>query len=327
MYNGTRQEQTSLLTEKQVEAVLQASGVDIYGEIESHYILYCPFHSNTRTPAAEVDKETGQFFCFGCQETHPFIELVMQLTGKTYFQAARIIDTYKESQSISAIIERAQNKKPDFEPFDEGMIKRLHDNCLESERALTYLQGEKRRLTTESIKQFMIGYSPKMDMVTLPAHSPDGKMYIGFMGRSVEGYGFKNTKFTRAKSLFNLHRVRKFAKVHVVESAFDAVRLHQLGIPAVATYGAYVSKGQMELLTKNFNSVIILADNDPDKELNGKIINGGKIFTTKIKEQVGDRARIVPVPSEYKDIGDMQDADILNLIARADNPLNKLLGD
>jgi len=61
-------------------------------------------------------------------------------------------------------------------------------------------------------------------MVTIPVHSPDG-IPVGFVGRSIEGKEFKNTPgLPKAKTLFNLHRVKTAGKVYVVESSFDAIR-------------------------------------------------------------------------------------------------------
>lgn len=311
MYNRARQEQRDTFTEEQVKRVLQNSGVDIEGEVDSDFIIFCPYHNNFRTPAGEISKTSGLFFCFGCQEYRPLIDFVMHVTGKTYFQALRLIDSQKTDTDISGIIDVALEQEPEYIPFDEGLIERLHANVWESERALAYLQGEKRKLTIESIKKFQIGYSPKMDMVTVPAHSPDGKVTLGFMGRAVEGYAFKNTSFKRSRALFNLHRVRQYDKVYVVESAFDAIRLDQNGHAAVATFGAYVSKGQTELLTKNFNSVIVVGDND----------DGGMIMMNKMKERIGDRAVCISVPSRFKDVGDLTDEDISKLTTRADDPL------
>ena len=70
-----------------------------------------------------------------------------------------------------------------------------------------------------------------------------GKMFVGFVARSVEGKDFKNTpKLPKSKVLFNLHRAKIYDSVYVVESSFDAIRLDQCGIPAVATLGSNVSK-------------------------------------------------------------------------------------
>lgn len=130
MYNRARQEQRDTFTEEQVKRVLQNSGVDIEGEVDSDFIIFCPYHNNFRTPAGEISKTSGLFFCFGCQEYRPLIDFVMHVTGKTYFQALRLIDSQKTDTDISGIIDVALEQEPEYIPFDEGLIERLHANAV-----------------------------------------------------------------------------------------------------------------------------------------------------------------------------------------------------
>jgi DNA primase len=234
----------------------------------------------------------------------------MHVTNKTFFEAGRFIDSAKVNVDITDSIDKMLEVKPDFVPFDEVMIKRLNTQALESPRATRYFEG--RRITKESMKKFALGYSEKQDMVTIPQQTPDGSTYVGFVGRSVEGKDFKNTpKLPKSKILFNLHRAKLHDTVYVVESSFDAIRLDQCGIPAVATLGANVPKTQVELLTKHFNSVIVIPDND----------DAGQEMAKRIVEKMGHRATVIGIPNRFKDIGDMTDADIQELTKRVQDPI------
>jgi DNA primase len=53
-------------TAEQIKRVLTGAGVDIMSEVDSDYIIFCPYHNNSRTPAGEVDKSSGLFYCFAC---------------------------------------------------------------------------------------------------------------------------------------------------------------------------------------------------------------------------------------------------------------------
>jgi DNA primase len=314
MYRRTRQEQSNLYSAEQIKRVITGSGIDIENEIDSDYIVFCPYHANYRTPAGEVDKVTGNFFCFSCHETRNLTEFVMYLTKRSFFEAQRFIDRFKLESSIIDSIDKMLEVKPVFVPFDEFTIKRLNNAAIESPRAISYYEG--RRITKESIKKFQLGYSEKQDMVTIPMHTPSGDMLVGFVGRSIEGKDFKNTpKLPKSKILFNLHRVKAYDTVYVVESSFDAIRLDQAGIPAVATLGANVPKSQGELLTKHFNNVIVIPDND----------DAGQEMAKRIVEKVGSRATVVGLPSRFKDIGDMTDTDILELTSRVQDPLLSII--
>jgi DNA primase len=178
---------------------------------------------------------------------------------------------------------------------------------------MRYYSG--RLVTEESINKFKLGFSEKQDMVTIPVHSPDG-MPVGFVGRSIEGKEFKNTPgLPKAKLLFNLHRVKTADKVFVVESSFDAIRLDQVGMPAVATLGANVSNLQIELLKKYFNNIYVIADND----------EAGGNMKDKIIEKLGSRVSVVQLEKQYKDIGDMMDEEIKNLDVTFDKSIVSML--
>lgn len=298
---------------EQIERVLNGAGVDIERELENDFIIFCPYHNNTRTPAAEISKNTGLFFCFSCQTSKSIEEFVMFTTGRTYFEAVRYIKGKEVETNIENVINKAMYTPPDFIQYDELLIKRLNNQALESPRAMKYYSN--RSITEDSIRKFYLGYSEKQDMVTVPVQSPDG-LTIGFVARSIEGKDFKNTPgLPKSKILFNLHRVKSSNLVYVVESSFDAIRLDQVGFPAVATLGANVSASQIKLLSKYFNNVILVADND----------DAGAIMKDRLIEKLGSLVSVVKIDKKYKDIGDMDDDSIRNIEFRFDKSISSML--
>ncbi len=230
---------SSVYTAEQIKRILTGSGINIESEVDSDYIIFCPFHNNSRSPAGEIDKANGTFFCFSCHHIADLAEFVMHTSGRTYFEAARFIKSKETESDLSAQINQQLVVKQMYTQYDELQIKRLSLQALDSPRAMRYYNG--RLITEQSVQKFDLGYSEKQDMVTIPVHSPDG-IPVGFVGRSVEGKDFKNTPgLPKSKILFNLHRVKTSSKVYVVESSFDAIRLDQVGMPAIATLGANVS--------------------------------------------------------------------------------------
>ena len=300
-------------TAEQVKRVLTGAGIDIEAEYGTDYIVFCPYHNNNRTPAGEVSKDHGMFFCFGCQTTRTLIEFVMYTSNRTYFEAVRYIKSKEQETSIEESVNKALINKPEFIQYDELLIKRLNNQALESPRAIRYFEG--RKITKESIDKFSLGYSEKQDSVTIPIYSPDG-MCIGFVARTVEGKEFKNTPgLPKGKVLFNLHRIKTSNIVYVVESSFDAIRLDQVGFPAVATLGANVSAAQIRLLEKYFNSIVLIADND----------DAGMIMRDKLIEKLGPIVTSVYIDKKYKDIGDMDDEAIKKLEFQFDNSISNML--
>jgi DNA primase len=178
---------------------------------------------------------------------------------------------------------------------------------------MKYFAG--RQINEDSIKKFLLGYSEQRDMLSIPVTAPDG-MLLGFVGRSVEGKEFKNTEgLPKSKTLFNLHRVKSSREVYVVESSFDAIRLDQVGLPAVATLGANVSNKQIELLRQYFNDIFVIADND---EAGGGMAN-------RLVERLGGRVSIIKIDKKYKDIGEMDDNSIKNLSYEFDKSIAAML--
>jgi DNA primase len=304
---------SEIYTEEQIRRVLNGAGVDVEAEFGNELIVFCPYHNNNRTPAGEVSKEHGRFFCFGCQTTKSLEEFIMFMTGRSYFETLRYIKSKGSEVNLEAVINKTLYSPPDFVQYDEVLIKRLNNQALESPRSVRYFEG--RKITKESMLKFNLGFSEKQDSVTVPMHSPDG-MCIGFVARTIEGKEFKNTPgLPKSKILFNLHRVKTSNVVYIVESSFDAIRLDQVGFPAVATLGANVSVSQIRLLEKYFNNVVLVADND----------EAGKIMTDKLIEKLGHIVTVINLDKKYKDIGDMDDDAIKKLEYQFDNSIIAML--
>jgi DNA primase len=311
--NRTRRNKSNLYTKEQVKRVLAGSGIEVQTELDSDFIIFCPFHNNYRSPAGEINKNTGIFFCFSCQKTSDLVEFVMFASSRTYFESVRFIKSKEQETDLEQEMTRQLHTRQEYVPYDELQIKKLHLQAMDSPRASTYFNG--RKINKESMIKFGLGFSENFDMVTVPVHSPDG-ILLGFVGRSIEGKEFKNsTGLPKSKTLFNINRVKTAEQVYVVESSFDAIRLDQVGLSAVATLGANVSSMQIELLQKYFNNIIVIADND---EAGGNMKN-------RLLERLGSRVSVIQLDNKYKDIGDMSDEDIKSLDFKFDNAIANML--
>ena len=300
-------------TAEQVKRVLLGSGISIESEVDSDYIVFCPYHGNHRTPAGEVDKKTGIFFCFACQYVTDLVDLVSTQSGRTYFQSVRFIKSLEEDIDLGVQVAESLKQKELYTQYPQEDVTRLHEAAVASERAMSYYA--RRSITKESVLKFGLGYSELRDMVTIPVHSPDG-MLLGFVGRSVEGKDFKNTPgLPKAKTLFNLNRVKTSKNVYVVESSFDAIRLDQCGFAAVATLGSNVSNFQIDLLKKYFNDIIVIADND----------DAGGNMVKKLRDKLSSRVSVISLEQQYKDVGDMDDQAIKALSFAFDKSIDLML--
>jgi DNA primase len=236
----------------------------------------------------------------------------MFVTKRTFFEALRLIKSKESKEDIEESIEKILKPKFDFEEFSMDLISQLNESALNSSRAINYFRG--RGISENSMKKYLLGYSSKQDMVTVPISSPDG-VYIGFVARSVEGKSFKNTPgLPKSKTLFNINRNKRQEKIFVVESSFDAIRIEQAGGYAVATLGASVSKEQKDLLKKYFSSIIVVSDND----------EAGKTMAKKIASSL-DNVIVASLPDSVKDVSDFDEESLTSFIRQFDDEISYIL--
>jgi len=302
----------------QIKSVLKSIGVDIIAETGNDFLCLCPFHGNRNTPSFSVSKERGAFICFNpsCGESGSIIDIVKRLTERNEFEAIRFIKV-KEIENdvdfedtLSSVLE----DKPDFVEFSQETLDRLHADLAGNKEARDYF--ESRGINEESMKHFALGYSSAMNMVITPVHSPDG-MPVGLVGRSISEKRFKNSNgLPKNKTMFNLHRAKKLGGiVIVVESNFDAIRVHQAGFPnVVATLGGHISNDNINLLNKYFTKIIIMTDSDEAGRSLGKNI-ASKLRNKEVLWAMYDDE--ILYPHGAKDVGDMNDAEIKQCISNA----------
>ena len=228
---------------------------------------------------------------------------------KNDFQSLRLIAA-KETEALNnfdELMEEMLSEKPTFEEFSQETLDRLHADLAGNKNARDYLEA--RGINQDSMKYFKLGYSPAMDMVITPVHSPDS-LPIGIVGRSIQGKSFKNsTNLPKSKTLFNIHRAKKIGdQVIVCESNFDAIRIHQAGFPnVVATLGGFLSNEQQSILNRHFNKIIIMTDaDDAGREL-------GKSISAKLRNKDISWASYgykEIYPHKAKDAGDLTEEEI-----------------
>ena len=301
-----------------IKSIVKALGLDVVAEPGNEVMFYCPFHSNRHTASCCINKSSGVWLCFNpsCGESGTVTELVRRVLHKNDFEAIRFIATQEQEalNNFDEVMASMFEDKPDFEEFSQETLDRLHADLYGNKPARDYLNS--RSITDDSMKHFRLGYSNSIGMVITPVHSPDG-IPIGLVGRSIEGKSFKNsTNLPKSKTMFNVHRAKKIGDhVIVVESSFDAIRIHQAGFPnVVATLGGFLSKEQQQILNRYFNRITIMTDADlAGRELGLSIAN--KLRTKDILWASYGYGKIYP--HDAKDAGDMTDEEIKACIKNA----------
>ncbi len=161
-----------------------------------NYIGFCPFHSNTRTPAFVVFPETQTWRCFGqCNEGGDIFGYMMKREGWDFNEALRNLAERagvtlaqhspeteadgKARQDLSAVLEEASSF------YRQQMLTTPAGN-----KALDYLH--KRGLTDETIKVWGLGYAPDswtalLDHLRLKNFQPNIMVEAGLMTERDDG--------------------------------------------------------------------------------------------------------------------------------------------
>ena len=309
--NYARKVDSTQYASAHIKSVIKSLGLEVVAETSNDFLCYCPFHSNRHTPSFSVSKEIGAFICFNpsCGELGTLVDLIKKSLHKNDFEALRFIAS-KESESLENFDELLSDileDKPDFIEFPQETLTQLHQDLIKSKEAVGYFDS--RNIYSDAITYFSLGYSPKQNMVIVPVHSPDG-MPVGLVGRSISEKKFKNSNnLPRSKTMFNIHRAKKIGDhVIIVESSFDAIRVHQAGFPnVVATLGGHLSSININLLNRYFNKVTIMTDADlAGRELGISIAN--RLKNKDLLWASYSYGKIYP--HDAKDVGDMTDEEI-----------------
>jgi DNA primase len=262
---------TEVYSESQVEYAIEFAGIDIDSQTGTHFLVYCPFHHNTDSPAMAVDKEKGLFTCFNpsCDERGTIIDLLQRTKKLTYFQAYRVLVKGKTSggKSVAQRVQEALEKRPDFVEFPQITLDKMYEDFAGSV-AEEYMLA--RGFDKETLDYFRVGYSQKQNMVIVPMHDPNG-MPIGLIGRtpSKDDKRFKNSKnLPKSVTAWNFHRAKRTGDTVIIcEASFDAMKIHQAGFPhVIALLGGHISEFHAEQIGKHFSTIILMTDFDRKKE-------------------------------------------------------------
>jgi DNA primase len=128
------------------------------------YTGFCPFHTNTKTPAFAVFPDSGTWRCFGeCNEGGDIFKFVMKKEGWEFVEALR----YLADRAGVVLEPLTPEKKAEEDQYDrlrellEGAVKLFQYHLLETpagQPALDFLT--RRGVTPETMRTFELGYAP-----------------------------------------------------------------------------------------------------------------------------------------------------------------------
>lgn len=267
--------------------------------------VYCfnPAHNNVNTPAMTINIESGAYYCFSCeykgyldQEVESSESALGRLKSRLQTLAAPVAtNTYTVHSEASLL---RFNNETDYWTKDRGLLP-------------------------STITQFQLGFDPMSNAVTIPNRNVEGEL-LGvsrrYLDGSADGGKYRHPKgFRKAKNLFAgwMMDGADDSILIVCEGQIDAMKLWQLGYPAVAIYGSRLSDQQLHYIASySFKKVLVGTDNFNYDLAGKKAIETFKPLRKYLPVYVTDWTR-----KEPKDFGAMGNSDIHRLIERSKDRL------
>lgn len=241
-----------------VLATLERLGIE-GKESGDEFVAPCPKHfertgRNDAHPSWSINLHTGLFLCFSCGYRGSLYTLVMDLEGVSDIEVAKDFVIRGNLQNTLARIPGA------YRP----VINRagLPESRLGAYTSPPAWALRSRHVTAAACEHYGVLWSTYDESWILPIRDHDG-LLLGWQEKSQTSRHFRNfpTGVKKSDTLFGYHKFSGGQMV-VVESPLDAVRLHSEGVVgAVATYGAIVSRKQIQLMTAA-DEVVMALDAD-----------------------------------------------------------------
>jgi DNA primase len=254
-----------------------------------------------------ADLERNLWYCFSaCGTGGDVVDLVRLLDGVGYREAAATLAELarEPTEAHTRAVPRGDGVAMPFQPF----LRRL---SLDPHCPFLAAKG----ILLETARVFEVGAWSGSGFlegcVGVRLFDPEGHP-LGYAGRRLDGeQGQKFEKWKlpprlpKSRILYNAHRVRRDLQggtIVVVECPWGVIRLHQLGVPAVALLGVRLSDTHLACM-RFARNVLLLLDGDP----------AGRMAAKRIALAVGPTARILHLP-DGSDPDDLPDADLDHLV-------------
>lgn len=248
------------MTVDQMEDILTRLGLPVMSNRGDEIQTTCPAHEERtghvdHNPSLWINAETGAFICFSCQFKGGVSTLISYTQQISFEDASEWISS---ADGLGRRLERVVSPKPTFEEVNE-----VTESMLSAFTQPTAAMLRGRGLSPASAARYGVLWDQRKDAWILPIRDPLTNTLLGWQEKGVNGRYFKNYPkgVQKSQTLFG-YNCYKGGTMIVVESPLDAVRLASVNISGgVATYGALVSKTQINLM-RGADRLIIAMDHD-----------------------------------------------------------------
>ena len=276
--------------------VLETAGVELSRISEREITGKCPVHlrvvgKEDRSPSWSMNATSGLWICFSCGARGTLSSLLYELCGDTAASAQQFL--------INAGAERLYAPKK-----QEAAQPQLRTDAFFGFDRVSDKRCATKDLDPDLVYRYGVRWNPNNRSWAIPIISPMGQL-MGWQEKKTDWVRNFPVGVEKAKTLFGAERFRNRTAI-LVESPLDVVRFAMVFSKpqAVASFGAQVSKEQMNLLTHMADTVIIAMDNDV-----AGIESSKKLYKFMGRPRKGLKWWNYQGTSA-KDIGDMTDDEI-----------------
>ena len=298
----------------------------------------CPFCGSgtgkNKTGALEYYPDTNTFYCFACNKSGDVIDLYQHETGKDYNETLSLlaeslnvtIDGQEEWIETAHKEEKQETPQADFTAYYKACRARLTEPA-----AVEYLQS--RGISTATAAKYWVGFDAAADPASAPGAMgneykphPTPRLIIPtnkahYVGRRTDG-GKSFEKINAKDStpgIFN-EKVLYTQEVHevfVVEGAFDALSLMEIGENAIALNSAGNYDKLADIFYHNLDEIkakalLLCPDNDADPKTAEKIRKQFEKLKFNIEQLYSFPVFIVDINGIYKDANEHLTKDRLS---------------
>ena len=239
-----------------LEGILSVAGIQPLKITSKEMWALCPNpkHSDHK-PSWSINRFTYQHHCFSCGYKGGLTALLEERLGS-------VPEDLEKTLNVEGFLRKMQEARAKPEETLAPVLPTLTEWALINvmvdvpERLLSF-----RNLQRTAIDQYEVRWERDTKRWVLPLRSTAGDL-LGAQYRQKGSVLTLPEGMAKSKTLFGFPQCYDKSYCALVESPLDAVRLAGLGIPALSSLGAWVSKDQVTLLARNFNRVYLALDND-----------------------------------------------------------------
>lgn len=310
---------------EEMEAVLERLGITPVSTRNSEILALCPGHKEItgredHNPSWWINSDTGAHICFSCGYRGGLWGLIAHVKGLK--DANGLLDfadakdwLYLSFDHITFGLEEDREEEAPEEVFKE--VTKISEARLALFTDPPAHALKARGLTLEAAREYEILWDPNYSNWITVIREPYSNKLLGWQEKGFSRRYFNNYPqgVEKSKTLFGFQQY-KSGRMIVVESPLDVARLASVGVTGgVSTYGAMISKDQLNLI-READEIVFALDND----------DAGKVASKKLLDlsfSLGFEAWFFNYSgTDMKDVGGMSKSEILAGLASAKHVVN-----